>query len=124
MIAAIIKPSDATTVEPPREKYVMLGEIAINAAKASAPARPSIGRIANAIAMSSRPHSITTTRELASLAPTAAKIHPCDTVTHDASTVASASRALVASASADNASDACAASSGRAPRAIMRVMSA
>ncbi len=47
-IATIMNVTDAIAVEPPSEKYATLGEIAIIAAKAIAPARPSAGRSANA----------------------------------------------------------------------------
>ncbi len=44
------------------------------------------------LAIISRPHSVTTIREVASDAPIAAKIHPWSIVTHDASDNAKAAR--------------------------------
>src|SRR6267142_5572842 len=49
-IAITMNAIDAITVEPVREKYVTLGESASIAEKASAPASPRYGRIANALA--------------------------------------------------------------------------
>ncbi len=74
----------------------MLGEIAINRGEGERACAAEHRAHGKADRDSSRPHSVTTTRALASLAPTDAKIQPCNMVTHDASTAASASRPPVA----------------------------
>ena len=123
-IATIMNANDAIAVEPAPEKYPTLGDVAINAAKASAPARPSTGRSANATAIISNAHSVTTIREVASDAPIDAKIEPWRIVTHETSDNANAARPCCATRYAAIASRACGKSSGRAPRAIVRMISA